>query len=96
MDKQNKQIHAGPNHDSESSDWAELEAKLRALISEGLCFQHCVRVFGVSINSNRSIQEAKRSFHDETFVEVGDTTVVSESDGGAFVMGWLHVDKPEG
>ena len=50
----------------------------------------------MSINSNRYIQEAKRSFHDETFIEVGDTTVVSESDGGAFVMGWLHVDKPEG
>lgn len=40
-------------------------------------------------------RSAYRKYHNEGSIEVDPSAVVSEVDEGAYVMGWLWVDRPE-
>ncbi len=76
--------------------WQELNAKLLMLIADGLNFSDCTEAFGNSVEDDWYVQQAKREYHEEGFIEIPDTAVVSISEGeGAYVMGWLWVDKPD-
>lgn len=75
----------------------ELNQKLLSLIADGLLFSQCTNAFGGNVEDDWYVQQAKREFHDEGFIEIDDRAVVSisESEGdGAYVMGWLWVEKP--
>ncbi len=66
---------------------------LRRLRRAGLSFDDCVAVFGVSASESLLVRRALEQFHEEGVVEVCEPTVVSESDAGAYVMAWVHVEK---
>ena len=76
----------------------ELNQKLLSLIADGLLFSQCINAFGKDVADDWYVQQAKREFHEEGFIEIDDTSVVSISEAeaeGAYVLGWLWVDKPD-
>jgi hypothetical protein len=70
-----------------------LVKELRRLRREGLCFADCVEVFGSRKSGNRYVHAADRNYGKEGSIEIDDEAVVSKSDEGAYVMGWLWVGK---
>ncbi len=67
--------------------------QLRRLRRSGLSFDDCVAVFGVHARESTLARRAQDRFNEEGVVEVADPTVVSESEAGAYVMAWVHVEK---
>lgn len=66
----------------------EIRTTLKTLISKGLTFSHCISAFGVDTDTNPYASNAP-SKDGET--EIDSTTVVSEGEGGAYVMAWVWV-----
>lgn len=71
-----------------------LQDRLKALIDEGLEFSKCVEAFGVG-EDNDFAKAAKDMYGSEGSVEIDSTTVLSESDGGAYVMAWVWVENAD-
>ncbi len=70
-----------------------LVKELRRLKREGLSFADCVGVFGSRKSGNRWVAAAERNYGEEGSIEIDDEAVVSKSEEGAYVMGWLWVGK---
>lgn len=70
-------------------DRDQLLRQLRRMQSKGLSFDHCIEVFGEATKGNAVASAAKRRVHEAGELEIDDHTVVSESDGGAYVLAWV-------
>ncbi len=66
---------------------------LRALIADGLGFAECIHAFGEEGSPFIEAAREKYACGSSGDVEIDATTVVSQSDDGAFVMGWLWVSN---
>lgn len=70
-------------------------AELTRLKDAGLTFSDCVKVFGVERDKDPHASAAFEQKHRDGELEIDDTTVVSDSDDGAYVMAWVWVDKDD-
>lgn len=71
-----------------------LRDRLRALIADGLTFGDAVQVMGTESATNPYAQAARKHTEEGT-LELDDTTVVSYSEGGAYVLVWRWVEDDE-
>lgn len=54
-------------------------------------FSEAISSFGVERDSNRYAKAALKMYAEEGRIEIDDTVVVSEGEGGAYVMAWVWV-----
>lgn len=68
---------------------------LRALIDDGLGFAECIHAFGEE--DSPFIEAAREEYvsGSDGDVDIDQTTVVSQSDDGAYVLGWMWVSNSD-
>jgi hypothetical protein len=69
----------------------DFKGVLELLKAQGLTFGMCTQVFGESINNSEYVATAIANYNKDGEVEVDDTSVVSHSVEGAYVMAWVWV-----
>lgn len=71
----------------------------RALLQEakklGLSFSDCVAEFGVDRDSDPYAHAAHAAYHTDGEIEIDDTTVLSDSEKGNYVLAWCWIGKNE-
>jgi hypothetical protein len=70
---------------------AEVVAAFKTLVASGLTFADCIGAYGVDRKTNSLAREAFDQYQEDGAIEIDDTTVISESDGGSYVMAWVWV-----
>jgi len=80
-----------PNNGGLRSGVRDALAKLK---ERGLTFNDCIEAFGVERDEDRYASKAWEEKHRDGELEIDDTTVVSDSDDGAYVLAWVWVDLP--
>lgn len=73
-------------------DRDQLLRQLRRLQAKGVVFDDCIEVFGEVTARSPVALAAKQRVHESGQLEIDDHTVVSESDGGAYVLAWVWQD----
>jgi len=68
---------------------------LSVMKSRGAEFDSCIQVFGVDANSDPYSKKACEYLLGGDDHEVDEKTVISHSDGGAWVMSWLYITNEE-
>lgn len=68
-----------------------VQGELKALIQKGLTFSDCVKAFGVDRDTNPYAKAACQVSCSEGEIEIDETTVLSEGDGGSYVQAWIWV-----
>ena len=73
----------------------EIVAALGTLVSNGLTFSDCIGVFGVDKQTNPYAKAAADEYLIDGAIEIDDMTVLSDSDGGNYVMAWVWVSDED-
>ena len=71
------------------------QQELAALKSKGLTFSDCIKLWGVDRDSDPYAAAANKKYGSEGQVEIDDTTVLSDSSEGQYVLAWLWIGKDE-
>jgi hypothetical protein len=73
---------------------AEYIGVLKGMAIQGLKFQHCQAAFGVDRDLHPLASAAHKQWQKDGDIEIDPITVLSESEDGAYVLGWVWVDRP--
>jgi len=84
---------ASGTNEADRRNW--LRDRLRDLVSQGLTIGDCMQLLGVRTDADPLASKAVRLLQDDGAVEFDECTVVSESERGAYVLGWLWVDADD-
>lgn len=84
-----------PGGDSDFSDPETLGTQAgEGMAIQGLKFQHCMAAFGVDRDTHPLASTAHEKSRWYGNIEIDPLTVLSESEDGAYVLGWAWVDRP--
>lgn len=73
----------------------ELVKQLETLKAQGLLFSECLGVFGVNRDTDPYAKAAHEKYHRDGAIEIDTTTVLSDSDGGNYVLAWVWIAENE-
>lgn len=69
------------------------EEQLKALAEQGLTFSDCINHFGTASDTHPYAIAAEEMYAEEGKIEIDDKTIVSDSNGGNYVMAWVWVPE---